>query len=47
MSLKLAARGQFTSGVGEELVLDSSAFDGVVVHIKVGVNMFEILPPTP
>lgn len=46
MSLKLAARGQFTSGVGEELVLDCSACDGVAVFIKVGVDMFEILPPT-
>ena len=46
MSLKLADRGQFTSGVGEELVLDCSAFDGVAVFIKVGVDMFEILPPT-
>ena len=45
-ALRLVARGQFTSGLGEELVLDCSALDGVAIFIKVGVDLFEILQPS-
>ena len=43
-ALQPSASGQFKC-LGEELIVDCSALNGVAVFIKVGVDMFDILQP--